>query len=398
MAAIVHSDPYAIFMRKIGYSVGLEHTLRRVKELERLYVSTKDVTASGWKDLVTSKKSWNLKSHENITNVFHSLRFIQKGLGDVLVLENLDATAIARILLKSEDEGDRARAFLLLWAILTNDGEIFVNLLLARFQERSIKDRLSAMIAKKRRVLSKILPGRDSLKRIYRIVTVERQESNKGSAGSKTSLASLRRREPLQKVMSLAIRDKFDPEKVEFSEDYFRKVPPRRKDWARSLHLWDDECGLTTKGRAFIGRLRRAGYIDEEDLFVFWPMDYELARAGFRPDLLQSVKGLWDCLIDFAGAYEGIDMGPESADDVEDVVKLIEEIVSVFRSLHARKSMLRRELPITIAYPVLVALALAMQRPVKNVPAALKVEQNGDRRRIAFRQSRNTGGALSLNR
>ena len=385
-------------MRKIGYSVGLEHTLERVEDLERLYVSTKDLTAPRWKELVTSRSSWKLKSHENITDVFYSLRFIQKALGDILVLENLDATAITRILLKSEDERDRARAFLLLWAILTNDGEIFVNLLLARFQEKAIRERLSAVIAKKRCVLSKVLPGKDSVKRIYRTITIERQESNMGSAGGKRSLISLRRREPLQKLMSLAKRNKFDPEKVEFSEDYFRKVPPRRKDWARSLQLWDDEYGLTTKGGAFVAGLKRAGYIDEEDLFVFWPMDYELMRAGFRPNLLQSVKGLWECLVDFAEAYASVNVGPVLAEDVDYVVELIKEIVRVFRSLHTRKSMLRRELPITVAYPVLVALAVARQKSLKNVPAALKAEQNGDQRRIAFRHSRNTGGALSFNR
>ena len=398
MAAIVHSDPYAIFMRKIGYSVGLERTLERVGDLERLYVSTKDLTAPRWKELVTSKNCWKLKSHENITDVFYSLRFIQKALGDVLVLENLDATAIARILLKTSDERDRARAFLLLWAILTNDGEIFVNLLLARFQEGAIKEHLSAMVVKKRRLLTEILPGKDSAKRIYRTVTIERQRSNMGSARGNASLGSFGRREPLQEVMSLAKQAKFDPEKLEFSGDYFRKVPPRRKDWARSLQLWDDECGLTAKGRGFVGKLKHAGYIDEEGLFLFWPMDYELVRAGFRPDLLQAVKGLWDCLVDFAGAYAGVEVEPVSMGDVDDLVELIEKMMMTFRSLHTRKSMLRREMPITVAYPVLVALAVAGQKPLKNVPAALKDEQKGDRRRIAFRQSRNTGGALSLNR
>ena len=34
MAATAHSDPYAILLRKIGYSAGLEDTAKRVKDLD----------------------------------------------------------------------------------------------------------------------------------------------------------------------------------------------------------------------------------------------------------------------------------------------------------------------------------------------------------------------------
>lgn len=397
MAAIAHSDPYAIFMRKIGYSVGLERTLERATELERMYSSSLDVTAASWKKLVTSSDSWGLKS-ENIKDVFYSLRLIQRTPGDVLVLENLDAMAIECALLQNEEEREQARAFLLLWAILVNDGEIFVNMLLADFEEARIKGTLSAMIAKKRTVLSEALPGRDSLKRIKHTITIERQEKNRGSAGVSQSVASLKRTEPLQKMPASATSEESGRDAIEFSEDYFRKVPPRRKDWARSLGFWGDEFGCTQRGKDFIDGLTNAGYIDEMGLFTYWPMDYELVRAGFRPGLLGSVKGLWDCLIEFGGAYAGIGVRARSDQDADQAVALVADMLSVFRRLHARKAMLRRELPITIAYPAAVARACAKNGQVIDLPAALAAEQRGEKRRVAFRRSRITGGALSLKR
>lgn len=397
MAATAHSDSYTVFLRKIGYSVGLERTLERAGDLDEMYRQNRDVTASIWKELVSGPEHWNLKT-DNITDVFYSLRLIQRTSGDVLVLENLDAMAIAGTLLDDPARQEAARSFLLLWAILVNDGEIFVNLLLSDFQEDRIKDNLSAMLLQKRATLKKVLIGRGSEKRINRVITIERQEKNKGSAGAGQSVTSLKRTEPLQPERA-AGSNSVAGDRIEFSDDYFRKVPPRRKDWARSLSLWDDEVGLTQRGKDFIDGLSEAGYIDAGGLFTYWPMDFELIRAGFRPDLLgEDTKGLWECLVDFGAAYAGLRVKPRSKDDADSAVALVAAMMDVFKSLHARKAMLRRELPITIAYPAAVACACAKEEPVLDLPAAISVEQKGEKRRLAFRQSRNTSGALSLKR
>ncbi len=396
MAATAHSNPYSIFMRKIGYSVGLERTLERTGDLEAMYTENRDVTASIWKELVSGSKHWALKS-DNITDVFHSLRLIQRTAGDVLVLENLDAMAIASALLKNVQERDAARSFLMLWAILVNDGEIFINLLLAGFEEEQIEETLRTMILRKRRALSEVLSGKESVQRINRIITIERQEKNKGSAGFGQSIASLKRTEPLQPERT-STGDAVESDASGISKDYFRKVPPRRKDWARSLDLWENETGLTQRGKDFIEGLTRTGYINE-GLFTYWPMDYELVRAGFRPNLLgRDAKSLWNCLIDFGSAYAGLQVKVPLADDADSAIELIDKMLDVFRTLHVRKAMLRREMPITVAYPAAVACACATRQPVLDLPAAIEAEQKGERRRLAFRQSRNTGGTLSLKR
>lgn len=396
MVATVHSNPYAIFMRKIGYSVGLEYTLDRLVDLESKYLINRDITTQTWKELVNERECWNLKT-ENIKDVFYSLRLIHYIAGDVLVLENLDAVAIASSLLENENERNDARAFLFLWAILVNDGEIFVNLLLAGFRQDQIKKTLTAMMLQKRSALSAVFPGKESTKRINRVITIERQDRNKGSASSGKSVSSLRRTKPLQAELSRQKPKENDD--IVFSEDYFRKVPPRRKDWACSLGMWDDKIGLTQRGEEFIDGLTQAGYIDSKGFFIYWPMDYELVRTGFKHNLLgEDTKSLWDCLVDFGTAYTGLNVKPPSEDSADSAVGLIKGMMTVFRSLHVRKTMLRRELPITVAYPVAVACACATQEPVLDLPNAVAVEQKGEKRRLTFRKSRNTGGALNLKR
>ena len=208
--------------------------------------------------------------------------------------------AIATRMLEKKADQDAARDFLLLWSILVNDGEIFVNLLLAGFQEERIKDTLRAMVLKKRADLLKRMIGKASARRINRVITIERQENNRGSAGASRSVSSLRRTEPLQ-IERRAGRTANGSDSIGPSDDYLRKVPPRRRDWALSLGLWDREQGrLSRLGQEFIDRLRESGYIDAHDRFTFWPMDYELVRSGFRPDLLgETTRSLWTSLCRF---------------------------------------------------------------------------------------------------
>lgn len=403
MAATAPSDPYSILLRKIGYSVGLEYTAKRVEDLSSRYLQDRDITAASWHELVAGSKddgNWgrDKSAEKHIGDFFCSLRLIQRTSGDVLALQNLDAIAIASELLNDEQERHAARDFLLLWAILTNDGEIFVNLLLAGFEEERIKDTLTAMMVKKRADAAKALKGKVSAQRINRVITIERQEKNKGSAGAGQSVTSLRRTEPLQPERTGQLGADED-DRIEFSEDYFRKVPIRRRDWAISLGLWDEEKGLTQRGKDFLDGLRQCGYIDAKDCFTFWPMDYELVRSGLRPDLFgEGTKSLWDCLADFARAYAGLRIKPHSNSNPSDAVELIGEMMDVFRSLHVRKAMLRRELPITIAYPSAIALAYARGEGAIDLPSTILAEQKGEQRRLALRQSRHTGGALSIKR
>lgn len=395
MAATAHADPYAIFMRKIGYSVGLENTVDRISELVGTYLRDKDVSVASWRELVSSPEHWHLKT-TNIADVFRSLRLIHRTAGDVLVLENLDALAIASTVLDRPSHVADARAFLVLWAMLVNDGELFVNLLLAGFEERKIEQVLTSMIHRKRAALATVVKSKESMARINRIINIDRQLSNRGSAGGARSIASLKRTEPLGSVSS-SFRPSTRSDEIVFSGDYFRKVPPRRRDWARDLGLWAGDAGLSQRGKEFISALTESGYVEPEGGFTFWPMDYEMRRSGFYANQLpRKPKSLWTTLLDFAGAYSGVTVRESVGSDASETVTLIREIMGVYKTLHVRKAMLRRELPILVAYPVVVACAAATGAPVVNLPDAIAAEQRGEHRRIAFRRSRHMGGALTV--
>ncbi|MCE2494133.1 MAG: hypothetical protein J4F40_16285, partial [Alphaproteobacteria bacterium] len=86
------TDPYGIFLRRIGYSVGLEDTATRVEELEALNLSKRDVTIGMWDRLVHSPDCWGLKTR-HIADVFRSLGLVWRTPNDLVILENLDAMA-----------------------------------------------------------------------------------------------------------------------------------------------------------------------------------------------------------------------------------------------------------------------------------------------------------------
>ena len=201
------------------------------------------------------------------------------------------------------------------------------------------------MMRRKRAALARFAKGKESIARINRVINIDRQMSNRGSAGGGRSVASLKRTEPLQSSRS-GFRPGTRTDEIVFSDDYFRKVPPKRRDWARDLGLWAGEAGLTQRGKDFFRALTASGYADAEGGFTFWPMDYEMRRSGFHPSLLpETPKSLWATLLNFADAYSGLTLKETDNSDPSDAVRLVRQIMSVYRTLHVRKGMLRRELP-----------------------------------------------------
>lgn len=403
MAATVHSDRYGIFLRKIGYSVGLEFTLKRVNFLTSRYLKNRDISLATWRELVLGdEKEGNFgrkqeSAIKNMADFFSSLQLIQRTEGDILVLENLDAIAIATESLSDLEKRLIAQDFIFLWAILVNDGEIFVNFLLSDFEETRIQGTLSKMIIYKRHTLIKAMPGKDIEKIVSRVVNIERQKKNKGGAGLGQSIESLRRTEPLEGSKKISSNSSVD-EIIDISDDYLKKVSQTRKDWAKSLGLWSNETGLTELGKHFKETLISLKYIIDGEFFVFQPMDFELIRSGFKENLLGETKSLWETLIDFGQAYSRRDVKNFEHPDSNELVSQLDSMMRIYRSLHVRKSMLRREMAITVAFPAIVAIACAKREPIIDVPATLDFEQKGGQRRIVFRRSRNTGGALSVRR
>lgn len=402
MAAIVQFDPLSIFFRRIGYSVGLEYTSERVGDLLSLYRDRHDVTSATWSELVTCDRDFWRRSRsaeQHIADFFFALRLIQRTPSDVIALDNLDAMAIVSNpdFIGNDPNIQESLDFLLLWAILTSDGEIFVNLMLAQFDKVAMYEKLISVISHKRTVLQKLLSGRVSAKKICKVVNIEKQERSIYSTKDLSDGRLGFRQKPLGDFQ-WKNQTPDDVEDIDISDDYFKKVPPRRRSWAVSLGLWDDAGGcLTARGQYFLESLRADGYIDDKERFIYWPMDYEFVRSGFRPDLIQSNKrSLWDCLVDFRNAYSSGPLCTLNIVDPDLLVGLIRKMIEVFRRFQVRKIMLRRELPLTTAYPAIVALSFCREQPLFDAPNSIKLEQEERNRRITLRRSRSSSGALSI--
>ena len=111
----------------------------------------------------------------HIADVFRSLGLVWRTGSDLVILENLDAMAISSALSDDGGAAERGRSFLLLWAILANDGEIFVNLLMAGFDRESCRRRLMLLVQKKKRFLGESIRGVRAAGRFLRAVSIERQ-------------------------------------------------------------------------------------------------------------------------------------------------------------------------------------------------------------------------------
>ncbi len=392
--SLLPTDPCGIFFRRIGYSVGLEETAARVRQLEALYLSKRDVTIGMWDHLVHSAECWGLKS-SHIADVFRSLGLVWRTGSDLLILENLDAMAISSALSDNDEAAERGRFFLLLWAILVNDGEIFVNLLIAGFDRESCRQRLTLLVQKKRRFLSERIHGLRAAGRCLRAVSIERQAGNPGSTGRRRQ-AVLPGRGRMPVAVGGTLVPQVEPQSVEISDDYLRKVPGRRMAWACSLGLWEDGRGITRRGESFIESLTRRGYIGSDGIFVFWPMEYELVRSQFRPDLLGATRGLWEGVLDVASAYATLEVAEPTGEDGDRGVAALAEMMRVYQGLNSRKALLRREMPVTITFPAICALAIGRREAVLDVPDFLRRERMGRERRVAVRASRYSGQSLSL--
>src|SRR5438045_1364569 len=100
MAAIAQSEQFHVFMRKIGYSVGLENTFARLLDLTNLYVANGQVTISDWQKLVS--ETWGLKT-DHIADVFSSLDVIHRSRRGIDIGSTLDMLGVLRLDYKTDE-------------------------------------------------------------------------------------------------------------------------------------------------------------------------------------------------------------------------------------------------------------------------------------------------------
>lgn len=396
MVEKARSNLFTVFMRKIGYSVGLEHTLDRLTDFARMYASQEVLGYADINRLLHADKpiGWGLdKNNEHILDVFRSLGVIDVRKGEVAVLELGDSLGILKRLVESEGDFLVCAKLLFAHALVLADGDIFLNALAASFEPAEFDQRIRSLIEYKWTVLERHFVSAQQRNAIYAAVNIEAQINNPGSRGkglATKTLDPMRLRTSRGSLSSATAR----PD-IYISDPYLSKALPRRKAWAVSLGLATDDGTPTTEGIALINALVTCGYAGPACV-VLWPLEHELSSPTFAN--MKSVEfpvlSSWDFLTLVGRGLGALPSNLQSPGEEEQVFKTLSRIISIFKDLNKSKSILRTELPVRVAYQCIAGLA-AISGSLPELPDMLAKEQRSPSPRIIARPSRLAEFALS---
>lgn len=397
MVARAQSSDFAIFMRKIGYSVGLEQTLSRLDDFARLYAGQDILTLGDIKRLLHAPKpqGWNLEpQNEHILDFFRAIEVISVRGGDVGVLELGEALGIA-CRLQDEVAFAASLRFFLAHALVLADGDIFLNALASQFDQIEFERSMTRLIEYKWTVLESTFLTTQQRAAIYRSVTIEMQDNNPGSRGKAGSQVG-----PLASGRAARVGplggEGGRPE-IRISPNYLAKVLGRRRSWAVSLGLCDGEGALSTIGHRLISNLASAGYAGPSCMAT-WPLAHELATPLFTTVRLPAAvpkATSWDFMV-LIGRGLGL-LADEWREAGEGERQKLIEVLRCFHQLNTSKSIIRNEVPVRVAYRCLLGMAIGGDA-VPDYPALLQHEQAVPTPRFIARTSRLAEFALSEGR
>ncbi|KQU84554.1 hypothetical protein ASC78_08575 [Variovorax sp. Root318D1] len=357
MVGIVQPDDYSIFIRKIGYSVGLEQTLDRVIDFCEVYASRPQIKPGDWLELVFDK--WDLKS-ANIADVFGALGFVTVKSGAVYPGLLGEAGALCVKQLDKTDERRRALQRILALAVLLADGDIFVNALIAGFEPEATADLLVKMVSNKRHRLFEMFTGQHEREAISSVVTIERQRQMVG-----TKKPGIHRSEPLveasRKLGLPAPKDVFKID--EPSPTYLRHMLTPRREWARSFGFLTDRSCLSERGWSFLRHAAAMGFVAPGGECDFLPTKVELERARLSQfsTLYQRCPETADYVRLIGTAFGTVWMPAQDQTTAQGLATLTRKLFMDYRELSQDRRLLRNELPYLTAIAAHMALAPASE-------------------------------------
>jgi len=391
------SNPFTIFIRKIGYSVGLEHTVERMRDFASLYANRETIGYADINRMLHDPKpaGWGLdKNNEHVLDVMRSLDVISVRNGDVGVLEAGDALGILR---KRQDEQafDASLQFIFAESLLRADGDIFLNALTACFDPSEFRDRIQRLIEFKWAKLESMFQSSQHRGAIYQAINIEVQENNRGSRGRAGGLTAHREDSPFaQRGNLLAATARPEPR---VSDAYLKKALPRRKAWAVALNLSNPDGTMTPLGEQFVQHLVNAGF-GGPSCMAMWPLAYETKTptfAGLQFPEATTILDSWSYFSLIRRALGGV-TGERPLDEQVQTegVSQLRSILKAYRSLNLSKSIVRTELPARVAYLVMLA-STDRQALAFPVPDIVELEQKRPSPRLMARRSRLAEFALS---
>lgn len=389
-----YSD-FAIFMRKIGYSVGLEHTLARVGDFARLYGGSETITIGDVKRLLHAPPpdGWNLQpQNEHILDFLRSIEVLSVRGPDVGVLELGEALGILWKTLPRHTFPEALR-LLLIHELVLADGDIFLNALAAEFEEAAFTAAMGRLLEHKWSILEQTFQSTQQRAAIYKAINIEVQDNNPGSRGladartGPLGAASTTRTGPLSAASAAR-------PSIRISPNYASKTLGRRRAWATSLGLAHDSGAPTAAGEGLLQTLALAGYAGKSCMST-WPLAHELEVPLFTSMRLPPqvpVRSSWDFMM-LVGRGLGL-FGAELRACLQADIDTLLNVIRTFHSLNQSRSIVRNELPVRVAYRCLLAHSIG-EPQVPDYPEGIRLEQGLPSPRVIARSSRVAELALS---
>lgn len=370
MVGTAQVDDFAVFIKKVGYSVGVEALLQRATDFGERYGSVPSFREADWVWLVQER--WRLKS-ANVGDVFGALGIARIHNHEVFPGPIGESLGVARQLLSGETF-DQACRLLVGLAVVAADGDVFLNALRSKFERKATAKALVSMVRQKRDALFQCFQSARDREAVASAVSIERQRSNKGGRSS-GGLAAMAKGSPLrERAQGLGLSKPIDVTFVEApSEDYLHKITVSRKGWAESLDLF---CGedLTDAGVDFLSLLSKSGYSCEGGPYCVWPTTFEVEAKRFDARGLErlNLPSTWQFQSAVFRAMSGHLAEPVPGSWwIEDAAQVIARIYHAYRGLSQHRSMIRNEVPSYVAIAVSLARAFATQSRSHNVEAVL---------------------------
>lgn len=371
MVGTAQVDNFAVFIKKIGYSVGVEALFKRAVDFGERYASVASFRDSDWNWLVHEK--WNLKT-ANVGDVFAALGIVRVRNREVFPGPIGEALGIARKLL-DEQEFEHACRLLVALAVVDADGDVFLNALRSKFDRDATAKALMSMVREKRDALFQIFQSTRDREAVAGTVSIERQRTNKGG-GSTGGLAGISKGAPLrERVQGLGLPQPMDINFIEApSGDYLHKITVSRKGWAESLGLFYGE-DLTDAGLAFLSLASQSGFSCKDGTYCVWPTKFEVeanqfdARGLGRLNLLTTWQ-FQTAVFRALGGQVARSL-PEPA-AINESARDITAIYHAYRDLSQHRSMIRNEVPSYVVIAVLLARAYVAKTTAHNLEAVLQ--------------------------
>ncbi len=369
MVGTAQADNFSIFIKKVGYSVGVESLLKRAADFGERYASVPSFRDSDWTSLVHEK--WNLKT-ANVGDVFAALGIARVHNHEVFPGPIGESLGIVNRLLNPQDCKEACRLLVAL-AVVNTDGDIFLNALRSKFDKNATAKALMSMVRQKRGALFQVFQAARDREAVADAVSIERQRTNKGG-GSSGGLAAVAKGSPLsERTQGLGLPRPLDINYVEEpSADYLHKITVSRKGWAESLGLFHGE-ELTDIGVTFLSVLSQAGFSSKDGTYCVWPTTFELEANQFDVKGLKRLYFLstWQFQEAVFRALGGQFCLSLTSVKIEKIAQEISVIYHAYRQLSQNRGMIRNEVPYYVVIAVSLARAYATNSTAQKIGAAL---------------------------